>query len=303
MTVAVPDTDSICDSGGEMSGLRSPIGLVAGNGRFPIEFARSAQKQGLKVVALAHYGETDPDLENHVDECLWIKVGQLGSIIRTFKNRGVNQASFVGGIRKIKLFGGVRFDLKGIALLSRLRTAQDDVVLRGVAEELERSGIEIFSPSLLLAESVPIAGVLTARTLTPAECEDARLGWGAARALGRLDIGQTVVVNQRVVVAVEAVEGTDSAIARAGELSGRGGVVVKLAKPQQDLRLDLPAVGAGTIRSMAKAGATALVLEEERALMLDPPGIVAEANSSDIAIVVVRDIEDLFRNHKKPFKK
>lgn len=276
-----------------MTELSSPIGLIAGSGSFPLEFAESAKGRGLRVIALAHTGETDPQIENIVERCIWIKVGQLGKIISTLKSCGVKQVALAGAISRIKIFKGVKLDLKGAALIARLRSVSDDVVLRGVAEEIERCGINVISPSLILDRSLPKAGCLTRRALNATEISDALVGWRAAKGIGVFDIGQTVVVNKGLVVAVESIEGTDATIRRAGTLSGPGAVVIKLSKPQQDLRLDLPTIGLDTISVMQEAGVSALIIEADKTIILDPVNVVDRANKAGIAIEVVALIDTL----------
>lgn len=289
--------------------LQSPMGLVAGNSQFPLEIAQQAAAHAISVVAVAHIGETDPDIEKFVSKCLWLHIGQLGKIIKFLSKNGVKQAVMAGGISRVKLFGSARPDFKALALASRLGTLRDDVILRGIADEIEKAGIEIISPALLLERSVPRKGLLTTRDLTAQEREDAAFGWTVAKQTGALDIGQTVAVLEGLVVALEAIEGTDATILRAGELSIRarekkslkrlitghvpGPVIVKLCKPQQDLRLDLPTIGVRTIESMIAAGATALVIEAGKTIMLDPEGIVRLANSNRIAIRVEESREEL----------
>ncbi len=267
------------------SDLRSPVGLIAGNGDFPRQVARRAKEIGLSVVAVAHRGETDPAIEGEVDECRWLRVGQLGSVISFLRKQGVRQAAFAGGISRVKLFGGVRLDWRGAALVARLRSVRDDVLLRGVAAELEREGIAVFGAEVLLGHALPPLGPMTARDLTAEERRDAAIGWEAAKAVGSLDIGQTVVVAGGLVVAVEAVEGTDRAIERAHGLAGAGLVVVKVSKPQQDARLDLPTIGVHTIEVLSRCGATALVVEAEKTIVLDPDGVARAANRHGIAVV------------------
>ncbi|RMG40857.1 MAG: LpxI family protein [Candidatus Dadabacteria bacterium] len=265
--------------------LKSPLGLIAGNGSFPLEFVESAQRRGLSVVAVAHTGETDAEIERYVDQCTWVKVGELGKIIKTFKKAGVKQAFFAGGIKRIKLFGGVRLDLKGLSVLSKVRSVKDDAILRGIADEIEQNGIRVLSASILLENSVPSEGLLTSRALTAEEREDALVAWDAARAIGALDIGQSVVACEGIVTAVEAVEGTDAAIRRGAELAKNAGVVVKLCKPHQDLRFDLPAVGTKTIEVMAECGVTALVIEAGKSLILNRQAFVEKANNAKIAVL------------------
>lgn len=273
----------------------SPIGLVAGGGSFPAEFVRRAKERGLKVVVVAHKGESEQSLETVAPDILWIKVGQLGKLIAHLKAQGVKQVAFAGGISRIRLFQNVWLDFRGAALIARLGSVKDDVVLRGVAAELEREGLEVFSATELLDKSTPAAGCFGRRALSRVEAAEAVLGWEAAEAIGRLDIGQTVVVTKGVISAVEAVEGTDAAIVRAGQLAGAGSVIVKLPKPQQDLRLDLPAVGPKTIETLIKAGATALVLKSGGAVILQPLEVQSAANQSQIAIEVFDSIETLKR--------
>jgi DUF1009 family protein len=273
--------------------LQSPIGLVAGGGNFPIEFVRRARERGLEVAVVAHHGESDAALTALVPDALWIKVGQLGKLISFFKKRKVRQVAFAGGISRVRLFQNTWLDFRGAALIARLGSVKDDVVLRGVAAELESEGMHVFSATALLDRSTPGIGRLGRRELSRAEAAEAVLGWEAAEAIGRLDIGQTVVVAKGVIAAVEAVEGTDAAIARAGQLAGAGAIVVKLPKPQQDRRLDLPALGPQTIETMKKVGATALVLREAGAVLLDPLTLVHAADEANIAIEAFPDIDAL----------
>jgi len=266
--------------------IRSPLGIIAGNGSFPLEIARNAASRGIQTRAALHIGESDTRLPGEVGKSIWLRVGQLGAIIKFFKKEGVTDVVFAGGIRRIKLFGGVKLDLRGLSLIARLASKKDDAVLRGVASEIEREGMRVVAPHLLLQKSLAQQGVLSRRDLTPSEIADAKVGFAVARTSGDLDIGQTVVSFDGVVVAVEAVEGTDRTLERAGDLtSKRGGVVVKLCKRHQDIRLDLPTVGLGTIETMAKAGLTALVLEAGKTIILDPLETIAAANEAGIAVV------------------
>lgn len=273
--------------------ISSPVGLIAGNGTFPLEFADSAREKGITVFAVAHRGETDERIEQAVAQCLWVRVGELGRVLKAFERWGVRQVAFAGGITRVKLFGGVKLDWQGIRLISRIRSIRDDAILRGVAQEIERKGISVISAGVLLEKSVPQAGWLSRRALTKDEMRSAAVGWQAAKAIGTHDIGQTVVVNQGVVVAVEAVEGTDSTIRRGGELAGKGSVVVKASKPGQDLRIDLPTVGLATIENMKNTGATALVLEAGKTIVLKPQEFVEAANAAGIAVLVVAGMEEL----------
>lgn len=261
------------------------IGLIAGNGTFPIEFAKAAKQKNLEVVAVAHEGETMPDLAQWVDAIFWIKVGQLGKMIDIFKKQGVRDVLMAGGIKKTRLFGGGMPDLRGMALLARTFYKKDDSLLRAVAEDLESEGITVRESTLYLDNIVAPAGVLTKRKPSQDEREDMEFGWQMAKEVGRLDIGQTVVVKDRAVLAVEAIEGTDEAIRRGGRLCGSGAVVVKVCKPQQDLRFDLPATGIETIRTMKEVKASCLAVEAGKTIILEREAVIAEANKAGIAIV------------------
>jgi len=267
------------------------IGLIAGNGRFPIIFADNAKKLGYHVSAVAHEGETEPELASHVDRIHWIKIGQLNKLIKAFKDDGVHQAVMLGGIKKTHVFTTVRPDFRTLAMATRLVLWKDDDILRELAKELEREGIAICESTFGLEGILVEEGTLTARAPSEKEWEDIRYGWEVAHDIGRLDIGQCVVIKDRVVVAVEAVEGTDGAIKRGGDLAKEGAVVVKRSKPQQDLRFDLPAVGPRTIEVMASVKASVLAIEAGRTILLDREIMLEKAKSSRIAIVGITKLE------------
>lgn len=267
-----------------MSGM-DRIGLIAGNGIFPIEFAKAARRKGLSVVAVAHEGETMPELAGVVDAIFWIKVGQLGRLIKIFKDQGVKDVLMAGGIKKTRLFSGAMPDLRGAALLARMVYKKDDYILRAVAEELEAEGITVRESTLYLDSIFAPKGVLTKRRPSRDEEKDIEFGWQMAKEIGRLDIGQTVVVKGLAVLAVEAIEGTDEAIRRGGMLGNGGAVVVKVLKPHQDMRFDLPAVGTRTIKTMQEVEASCLAVEAGRTIMLERDEVVAEADKAGIAIV------------------
>jgi DUF1009 family protein len=263
------------------------IGLIAGNGRFPLVFATAARGEGVQVVAVAHRGETPEEIAELVDELTWVRVGELGKIIRVLKRAGVQRAVMAGGIRKPRHLSDIRPDFRGAAFLAKTRTLKDDVLLRGIAAELEQDGITVVESTLFLGDLVPHVGTLTRHEPRAREWEDVRLGFQVAKEIGRWDIGQSVVVKRGTVLAVEGIEGTDHAIRRGGDL-GRGGVVVvKVSKPTQDLRFDLPAVGTATIDVLREVGGRVLALEAERTLMLDRAAMIAAADAADIAIVAV----------------
>jgi DUF1009 family protein len=267
------------------------IGLIAGNGRFPIIFADNARRLGYHVSAVAHEGETEPELAGHVDRIHWIKIGQLNKLIKAFKEDGVHQAVMLGGIKKTHVFTTLRPDFRTLAMATRLALWKDDDILRELAKELEQEGITICESTFGLEGILVEEGPLTARTPSEKEWEDIRYGWEVAHEIGRLDIGQCVVIKDRVVVAVEAVEGTDGAIKRGGDLAKGGAVVVKRSKPQQDLRFDLPAVGPRTIEVMASIKASVLAIEAGRTILLDREIVLEKARSARIAIVGITKLE------------
>ncbi len=267
-----------------MSSPEDRLGLIAGNGVFPRLIAREARAAGHRVVAVAHLGETDPEIEREVEVCTWVRVGELGKIIRALRLAGCRCAVMAGGIRKARLFDGFRPDLRGAAFLARLRTLQDDRILRGIADELEGEGIRVLPSTHYLPSLVPGPGALTRRRPRGRQRADIEFGRRVAREIGRFEIGQTVVVKDGLVLAVEAVEGTDAAIRRGGELARGGAVVVKTSKPGQDLRFDVPAVGPETIATMAEVGAAVLAVEAERSIVLERERVRERAEREGVAI-------------------
>src|SRR6184192_4151887 len=264
------------------------IGLIAGNGRFPLLFAENARRLGYRVSAVALTGEADPSLEKVVDRIHWIALGQLQRLIKAFKQDGVRQAVMIGSVKKTHLFSDIRPDLRSLALLRRVSVRKDDTLLRAIASELEDEGIRIRESTFGLDGLLVEEGMLARRSPTQTEWRDIKFGWEVAQAIGKLDIGQCVVVKDRVVVAVEAVEGTDQAIRRGGALAKGGAVVVKRFKPQQDLRFDLPTVGTGTIEVMLESGASVLAVEAGRALFLDRAEAIAMADKAEIAVIGIK---------------
>ncbi len=259
------------------------IGLIAGNGVFPLIFAETAKERGLSVVAIAHTGETEPSLSEKVDDILWIRVGQIGKLISYFKKSGVSSAVMAGGIRKTRIFE-VRPDLRAISLLARLKEKKDDALLRAVAGELERENISIEDATAFLTPLLAGEGEFT-RPLKKSEKEDVHWGWSLAKKVGLLDIGQCVVVRNGVILAVEAIEGTDATILRGGTLGKENAVVIKVCKPQQDLRFDIPTVGPETIRSMIEVKASVLALESGKTLILEKDRFIRDAKAAGIAVV------------------
>ena len=263
----------------------NPIGLIAGGGQFPLIFARAATARGYAVVAAAYHGETDPQLAGCVDDLAWFHLGQLGRLIRYFKGHGVGQAVMMGSIRKTRLFTDVRPDIKAIAIIAAMRHTHDDSVLSAFARALENEGIQVRPSTFLLPDMLAPAGCWTRRRPGRSEMADVRLGWDLAREIGRLDIGQCIVVEGGTVLAVEAIDGTDATIRRGGALGGGQAVVVKVCKPNQDQRFDMPAVGCDTVTTMQAAGARVLAVEAGRAVVFDRQEMVALADGHNIAII------------------
>jgi hypothetical protein len=261
------------------------LGLIAGGGVFPLMVADAARDKGLRVVAVAHEGETDPLLSEKVDEMAWIKLGQLGHLIKVFKKAGVTKTVMAGTINKKKMFENVRPDLRGLTLMSRLAIFHDDDILRAVAGELQREGIHIVSSAEHLPELLAPRGNLTRKKPNQSEREDVEFGWKIAKELGRLDIGQCVVVRKKTVLAMEAIEGTNETILRGGKLAREKAVVVKVSKPNQDLRFDVPAVGLDTIQVMAQVNASVLAIEAGKTLIFDKLAMISYAERSRIVIV------------------
>ncbi len=267
------------------------IGLIAGNGIFPLEFAKAAREKGLSVVAVAHEGETRADLEPLVDAIFWVKVGQLGKIITIFKEQGIKDVLMAGGIKKTRLFGGAAPDLRGIAFLAKMLYKKDDAMLRGVAEELESEGITVRESTLYLTNLLAPAGVLTRRKPSGNEQRDIEFGWQMAKEIGRLDIGQTIVVKDQAVLAVEAIEGTDETIRRGARFCKEGAVVVKICKPTQDFRFDLPAVGTETIKTMQEVNAACLAVEAGRTIIFERDQVTRDADRAGISLIALEDPE------------
>lgn len=273
------------DRNGGISEQDDKIGLIAGSGKFPILIAETAAKKGLKIIAVAHKGETDPELEKKVSSITWVGLGQFGHLLEAFKLSGVNKVLMAGGIKKTNMFKNLRLDLKGMAIAGKLLVYHDDDILRAVAHELEKEGIRVVSSAIYLPELLAPEGCFTKRRPSKEELTDIEFGWEMAKELGRLDIGHCVVVKRKTVLALEAIEGTDKTILRGGELAHKGAVVIKVCKPDQDLRFDLPAVGLNTIMTMSRVKASTLAIESGKTLVFDKEAMIRFANEEGISII------------------
>ena len=268
-----------------VAGIEKNIGIIAGGGQFPLIVADAARKQGLCVTAVAFEGEADQGLSDRVDEIEWIKLGQLGRLIKAFKRRNVSKALMAGSINKSRMFGNIKPDLKGLAFLSRFAIFHDDSILRALANELGGEGIEIVSSTIYLPELLAPEGCLTKRKPNREEKRDIEIGWKVAKELGRLDIGQCVVIRDRTILALEAIDGTNATILRGGKIAGEKAVVVKVSKPDQDLRFDVPSVGLETIQSMIEVRAGLLAVETGKTLVFDREKMVDLADKNKISII------------------
>ena len=260
------------------------LGLIAGNGVFPLEVARAARDRGIEIVAVAHLNESDRALDSVAGEVTWIKVGELQKIIDTFKNAGVSRAAMAGGISRARLKDSFAPDARALKMLAGIGRFSDDAVLRGVAREVETEGIEMIDPVPMIEHWIARAGVGAGPDPTPAQRRDLALAFEVARRLGSYDIGQTVAVRDGMVASVEALEGTDAAIRRAAALVGAGLVIAKAAKPGQDLRFDRPAIGPATVELLAEIGAAMLGVEAGIALILERDRTLELARAKNLTI-------------------
>lgn len=260
------------------------LGLIAGNGVFPLEVAAAARRRGIRIVAVAHRDETDSALAPLCDEVTWIRVGQLQTMIDALKRAEVTQAAMAGGISRARLRTSFDPDARALAMLARVGRFSDDTVLRAVAAEIESDGIKVIDPVPMLEGALVGAGCLAGPEPTHAQLEDLALAFDVMRALGRFDIGQAVAVRDGVVAAIEAVEGTDAALRRAAALCGRGLVVAKAAKPGQDLRFDRPAIGPGTIELLRETGAAVIGVEASQALILERERTIELARETGVTV-------------------
>jgi len=281
------------------AGGKEAIGVVAGWGRFPVLFAEAARAAGYELVCIGIRGLADPELQRLAAKFYWVGVAQLGRMIRLLRREGVKRAAFAGKVHKSQLFQRWRAirhlpDWRFIkCYLSRSRSDnRDDSLMLAAIAEYEKDGIKIVSALEFCPELLVEHGCLTKRRPTKSEWRDVAFGWKLAKAMGGLDVGQSVAVKERAVLAVEAIEGTDAAISRAGQLCSLAGfVVVKVAKPQQDMRFDVPAVGPGTIETMHQAGARVLAIEAGKTIVVDRERTVELADRYGISIVAIHDGE------------
>ena len=261
------------------------LGIIAGNGVYPLLSADSARAAGVKkIVAAAFTNETDPHLAEHVDEIEWLRVGQLSRLLNFFQEQKLENVIMAGQIAPKNLFD-LRPDWKALLLLSRLKRRHAESIFAAIAEELRRIGIEMLPATTFLDRFIATAGLIAGPKLLRREEQDVQFGSEVAREISRLDIGQTVVVKHGTVLAVEAFEGTDETIKRGGMLGRKGAIVVKVAKPNQDMRFDIPVIGPATIKCASGAGIRVIALEAGRTLILEKDAVVELAARAKISIV------------------
>lgn len=275
------------ESGTTMDEINT-YGLIAGNGNFPFLVLQSARQQNIDVVVAAIKEEAFPEIESCGYPVHWLGIGELGKLIKLFKKSGVRKAIMAGQVKHVQIFGSAFPDLTMIRMLAGLKHKNTDSLIGGVAKTLEEAGISLVDSSSLLQQHLAPQGNLTRRGLNSTEQADVDYGRPIAQKIAAMDIGQTLVVRERAVVAVEAMEGTDETIRRAGKLGNKANLtVIKVSKPKQDMRFDIPVIGISTLNTMIACGATALVIDAQRTLIFDKEEAIEAADKHDIAIVAM----------------
>lgn len=259
-------------------------GLIAGNGQFPFLVLDEARRAGVAMSVAAIKEETDPAIEHRADRVQWIGIGQLGKMIRFFKGEGVEQAIMAGQVKHVQIFSGAIPDVRMMKMMLRLPRRNTEALIGAVADELAIEGIRLIDSTYFLKDHLAKPGQISKRLPTDQEREDIKYGLEIARELAKLDLGQTVVVRSKACVAIEAMEGTDETVRRAGRLAAGQLTVVKFAKPNQDMRFDVPVVGVPTIQAMIEAGATCLSITAGKTLIFDRDEMLRLADKNDIAI-------------------
>lgn len=260
-------------------------GLIAGNGKFPFMVVEGARRAGVSLSVAAIREETDPEIERVADRVQWVGIGQLGKMIRFFKNEGVERAVMAGQVKHVQIFSRAIPDARMLKMLLRLPRRNTDALIGAVADELSSEGIELIDSTFFLQDYLPAAGTLTRREPDKRERQDIDYGLEIAKEIARLDLGQTIVMRAKACVAIEAMEGTDETIRRAGKLAKGRLTVVKVAKPAQDMRFDVPVIGLPTLQTMKDSGATCICITANKTLIFDRDETIKFANQNKIAIV------------------
>lgn len=260
-------------------------GLIAGNGQFPFLVVEGARKAGASLAVVAIKEETDKRIDSVAETVQWVNIGQLGKMIDFFKKNGVEKAVMAGQVKHVQIFSGAIPDMRMMKMLWNLPKRNTDSLIGGVADEMAKEGIQLIDSTFFVEDHLAANGVLTKRQPTEIETENIEYGLHIASEIARLDLGQTIVVRAKACVAIEAMEGTDATIKRAGELANGKLTVVKVAKPDQDMRFDVPVIGIPTIENMAAAGATCLSITAGKTLIFDRQDTLKLADSQKICIV------------------
>lgn len=264
------------------------MGLIAGNGKFPILFSEAARKNGVSIVAVALKEEASPELEKSVDKLYWISIGELKSLIDIFKKEGIKKAVMAGRITKLRLFKNTpKLDSNVEGLLEKVSDRNDMSLLKKAAAVLKFFGITLIDSTIFMDDYLPEKGTLSKRAPTKEEWGDVRFGFSLAKRMSALDVGQTVVVKSKTVLAIEAIEGTDEAILRGGRLGNGNIAVVKTARPRQDRRFDIPTVGVDTVRALEKAGGSVLAIEAKKMFLIDRDECVDLVNKNNFSMVAI----------------
>jgi len=267
--------------------MQSPetLGIIAGNGVYPRLLAEAARKAGVKrIIAASFTDETDPVLEQYVDVLEWMRVGQLGRLLRFFRSHDIHSAIMAGQIAPKNLFD-LRPDLKALMLLGKLKERNAESIFAAIADELTKIDVDLLPATTFLDHSLAQSGLIAGPKLSPQQEHDVELGWNVAKEIARFDIGQTVIVKNGTIVAVEALEGTNEAIKRGGALAREDAVMVKVSKPNQDMRFDVPVIGVETIRIAAESGVRVIAVEVSKTLLLEREAVANLAESTSISIV------------------
>ena len=261
------------------------LGIIAGNGVYPRSLADGARRAGVeKIVAAAFTDETDPVLERHVNVLEWMRVGQLGRLLKFFRSQDIHHAIMAGQIAPKNLFD-LRPDLKALMLLGKLKQRNAESIFAAIADELVKVEVDLLPATTFLEDSLARPGLIAGPKLSPRQEHDVELGWNAAKEIARLDIGQTIIIKNGTIVAVEALEGTNEAIKRGGTLAHEGAVMVKVSKPNQDMRFDVPVIGVETVRIAADSGVRVIAVEAGKTLLLERDAVIALANGSNMSVV------------------
>ena len=268
--------------------MTNKIGLIAGNGRFPFLVADEIKKNGEETVVIGLNEETDRGIENHAGKIFWLPLGQFQKMIDIFHAENITTAIMAGQVKHSQLFANLKLDWRAVKLLGRIVNKKTDTILGAVCDEFLKEGIKLLPSHLYLRHLLPKPGLLCGTKLSGSEKEDVEFGHRLAKQIAGLDIGQTVVVKDKAVVAVESIEGTDECIKRAAKYAGAGVVVVKVSKPNQDFRFDIPVIGPTTVKVLSENKVRVMAIESESTLMIDKEKLLEEADKNNVTIIAMK---------------